>query len=241
MPYILSEVVSTTLPGLWGEGNPYSTEQIYDIAAADPAAPPVNYASHTLKPHSIAHIDFPAHIVRGGATCERYYRENDDACFYGPVTVVRLPGSGWQPANASAETMLWTVSSDELIAGLERASGSSSIPDKLFLTADEAPRTRQGMHDPAYVLVLGEEAARMLVSNPGFNAFGTSWKSSDFQPGSRERPIHKILLKQAVLYECLKLDHVPEGQYFLSGYPLPLEGASESPVVPVLFEQHELK
>ncbi|MCB0346687.1 MAG: hypothetical protein KDD66_16345, partial [Bdellovibrionales bacterium] len=118
--------------------------------------------------------------------------------------------------------------------------GVDKIPEKLFLTAESAPLNELGMHDPNYILVLEPDAARYLTSFDKFNAYGTSWKSSDFEPGSRERPVHKILLKQALLFECLKLDHVPEGRYYLSAFALPLEGSSESPVTPVLYSAEEL-
>jgi len=67
-----------------------------------------------------------------------------------------------------------------------------------------------------------------------------SRKSSNFKPGSRERPIHKTLLKSANIFECLHLVEVPEGNYFFTGFPLPLEAASESPVCPVLFKKSEI-
>ncbi len=241
MPYILSNIVDTSVPGLWGEGEAYVRESIYDINSDDPQLPPVNYDSHLLKPHSIAHIDAPAHIIPGAPTCEHFYKSNRNKCFYGPVCVLRLAGSAWTQVEGMDGIRLWRVSVQELAESIERVTGGQSIPTKVFITADEVPCNRHGFHDPNYVLVLEEEAAKLLVANPNFNAYGTSWKSSDFQPGSRERPIHKILLSQAVLFECLKLDHVPEGRYFLNGFPLPLAGASESPVVPVLFEAHELK
>jgi arylformamidase len=67
-----------------------------------------------------------------------------------------------------------------------------------------------------------------------------TWKSSDYKPGSAERPIHKTLFKKAVILECLNLSEVPEGMYFLNAFPLRIEGASESPACPVLFTKNEL-
>lgn len=95
-------------------------------------------------------------------------------------------------------------------------------------------------HDPQFALTLSAEAAEWLASNPKFSAYGTSWKSTDFQPVSRERPIHKIFLKSAIIYECLELTGVPDGEYFLSAFPLPLKGATESLVCPVLFTFDEI-
>ncbi|MGF2075278.1 hypothetical protein, partial [Enterococcus casseliflavus] len=50
----------------------------------------------------------------------------------------------------------------------------------------------------------------------------------------------RLLLPRAAVFECLDLRAVPEGRYFLSAFPLPLAGASESPVCPVLFTAAEL-
>lgn len=240
MPYILSPIIHTELPGLWGEGSSYERRNIYDVNSIDPKLPPVNYDAHTLKPHSISHIDFPLHVLPGGSTCDRYFEGGKQSAFYGPVLVVQLDGAKWTATSKVPGHYLWEVGLEELKTALLRVSGVAEVPSKLFLTARDVPLTPDGFHDPRYVLVLSEAAAEWLVSNPGFNAYGTSWKSSDFKPGSRERPIHKILLRQAVLFECLKLDCVPEGKYFLSGFPLPLRGASESPCCAVLFTAAEL-
>jgi len=103
------------------------------------------------------------------------------------------------------------------------------------------PKNNDGYHDPNYVLTLGQEAADWLISSKDFNFYGTSWKSSDYTPGSTERPIHKTLFKQAVIAECLDLEAVPSGDYFIVAYPLRIKDSSESPVTPVLFTYDELK
>lgn len=238
MPYVLSPIISKTMAGLWGEGGVYSTENIYEIESGSSELPPVHYDAHTLKPHSIPHVDAPGHIITDGKTTDSFFRE-DCSPFFGPVTVVHLDGAPWENSSDSGAS-LWRVSAQELASGLSRVTGSEQLPDKLFLSVKGVPINEFGFHDPSYVLVLSSEAAELLVSNKNFNAFGTSWKSSDYEPGSRERPVHKILLQQALLYECLRLDHVSEGQYFLSAFPLALEGSTESPVTPVLFEASEL-
>jgi kynurenine formamidase len=80
-----------------------------------------------------------------------------------------------------------------------------------------------------------------LVESGNFKAYGTSWKSTDFQPGKRERPIHKIFLsRQITIFECLNLSSVAAGEYILFGFPLPMKGATESPVCPLLFTFEEL-
>jgi kynurenine formamidase len=74
------------------------------------------------------------------------------------------------------------------------------------------------------------EAAKYLTSLPKFNLSGTSWKPTDYQPGSPLRPIHNEIFKKALILEYLNLNSVPEGEYFINCFPLNLKGASESPV-----------
>lgn len=236
MPHILSGPIHVDLPGLWGEGAPYSTTIIYDIASGD--FPPVHYQSHTLKPHSIPHIDAPGHIIENAETVEKLFQSERQKSFYGPVLVISLEGNNWKKIDD--KNFLWEVSKEELQSKVKKLSGKEYPSDKLIITPKDCPLTKDGFHDSSYVFVLSEAAAKWLVSNPNFNALGTSWKSSDFKPGSRERPIHKILLKQAVLFEQLKLAGVPEGEYFFSAFPLYLKDATESPVTPVLFSKDEL-
>jgi len=240
MPYVLSGIIHEKLPGLWGEGNPYSAEIICDIKSKDPGKPPVNALSHTLKPHSLTHIDAASHIVRGGRDVEGYFSPDNFNCFFGPVLHVKLRGAKWKAQNEAPNLHIWRVTAEELATEIKRVSGKASLPDKVIITSENQPLNQFGYHDPNYVLVLEPKAAELLISNPRFNAFGTSWKSSDFEPGSRERPIHKILLSKAVLYEYLVTWHVPEGEYYLVGFPLLIRGASEAPVTPVLFEKNEL-
>lgn len=241
MPYVIAPMINKALPGLWFEGNPYDYKNIYDINSEDPKAPPVNYNSYTIKPHSVAHIDAPSHVIRGGMNADDYYLQNKLGGFWGRVLVVRLKGNAFKEVPGMKGVSLWEVSLSELKTSIREANnGSETIPDRLILTLDNYPENDLGLHDPNKVLVLDQEAAAYLVSNPKFVMYGTSWKSSDFKPGSRERPIHKTLLAQACVFECLDLKIVPQGEYFLCAFPLPLAGASESPVCPVLFEADEL-
>lgn len=236
MPYVLSPPIHTRLPGLWGEGAPYESGVIYDIESTRAGDPPVQYNSHLLKPHSIPHIDAEQHIIPGGKTIDAYFEASHLASFYGATTVVKLEGDRWE---REGDVYLWRVGLEELQTSVSRVNGSL-MPEKLFIAPAQVPVTQDGFHDARYVFVLSVEAAEWLVSAGHFNGFGTSWKSSDYEPGSRERPVHKVLLRQAVLFEQLKLDSVPEGEYWLSAFPIYLAGASESPVTPVLFTKDEL-
>jgi kynurenine formamidase len=131
----------------------------------------------------------------------------------------------------------WIISRQEIE---DKVSIQKTIPNKILISTDFYPLNNDGYHDPNYVLTLSQEAADYLISLKEFHLYGTSWKSSDYNSGRTERPIHNTLFKKAGILENLDLKNVPEGIYFIAAFPLPLEEASESPVVPVLFTKEEL-
>ncbi len=241
MPYILSPIVSKSFKGLWGEGCPYESSVIYDIHQQSEKSPPIHYESHTLKPHSLPHLDAPGHIFENGKTVDSYFREKNFSAFYGKVTVVRLKGNKYQALESNPALSVWRVSQSELKEAVLRIS--SKAPSRILLTSEEYPEDENGNHDSSKVLVLTESAANWLIeANPKFCLYGTSWKSTDFQPNSKERPIHKIIFNHdAAIFECLDLKSVPEGIYYWFAFPLPLEGATESPVCPVLLTESEFQ
>ena len=237
MPYILAPTIRKNMPGLWREGAPYSSEVIYDICSTDAQSPPVHYESHLIKPHSICHYDAPGHVLPGGETIDQLL-EGKPAIFFGPTLVVRLKSPRFLPANTTGGISHWLVGKEDLRSAIAKLTPNHH-PEKVFLTFENAPRDFYASNEQAITLSL--EAVEWLTSEPSFNLFGTVWKSTDFQPGSRERPIHRTLFRQAGIIECLDLTGVPEGQYFLSAFPIPLAGATESPVCPVLFRADELR
>ncbi|MGZ3775639.1 MAG: cyclase family protein [Pseudobdellovibrionaceae bacterium] len=239
MPYVLSPIISCRLPGLWGEGSAYSTDKIYDLD--DPKSPPVRYQAHTIKPHSVPHLDAPAHILKNGPSVDWFYKSNFLEGFYGDVVVIRLKGDSFAPTSVP-HVSLWEVSIEELKNAIQKVVKDGSLPNRLLVTVDSYPEDSYGHHDPNRVLVLSEQAAEWLVQeNNNFKMYGTSWKSSDYRPNSSERLVHKIFMSRNIaIFECLNLRDVPEGIYFWTAFPLPLEGASESPVCPVLFTVDEI-
>ncbi|MFG1492014.1 hypothetical protein [Halobacteriovorax sp. ZH4_bin.1] len=232
MPYILSPIITESMPGMWFEGQGYKRENIYSMN--DPKGPPVNYDAHLLKPHSLTHMEAQSHTMKDGMSVDDYFKKQINS-FFGPVTVVKLKGQNWKPVEGLDGVFHWEVSLSELKEELR-----DEMPNKLILTVKDMPINESQLHDPNYVLTLSQESADYLLQNPNFNMYGTSWKSSDFNPGSRNRPIHNTLFKQAAIFENLKLHDVPAGKYFFSGFPLPLHLASESPVCPVLFTKEEI-
>lgn len=105
------------------------------------------------------------------------------------------------------------VTAEEIKICLKRLEVHTSI-SKLLLTTEFYPVNDFGYDHPNYVLTLSQEAADFLISYEGFNLYGTSWKSSDFNPGKAERPIHDTLFKQALILENLDLKDVPEGEFY---------------------------
>jgi arylformamidase len=228
MPYILSPNIQIDSLGMWGEGHAYTKKSIYSVDST----PPVNYDEHILRPHSLTHLETPAHTIKDGKRLEHFYN-TDLSYFYGPTLVIRLKGDKYVK---DGNIHHWIISRAEL----EEALKPYIVPTKVLITTDTYPVNKNGYHDPNYVLTLSLEAAQLLVDLPGFNLYGNSWKSSDFRPGSRERPIHNKIFEKGLILENLNLRIVPEGVYFMCAFPLPLVDASESPVVPVLFSKNEL-
>lgn len=228
MPYILSPLITERSQGMWFEGNAYAKNNNYSIQ--DVKLPPVNYDQHLINSHSLTHIEAPKHVDNNGKTVDEYFLGN---YFYGKCVVVRLKGNHYKEVGEGIYH--WEVSLKELQSAL-----NDKVPKKLLLTTDEYKKNNDGFHDPNFVLTLSQEASDWLVESSEFNLYGTSWKSSDFLPGSSERPIHKTLFKQAIILENLDLENVPEGEYLLNCYPIRIKGASESPVTPVLFTKEEL-
>lgn len=231
MPYIISPLIKLGSRGEWFEGTAYEKENLYRIEEGK--MPPVNYDKHILKPHSLTHVETPLHTQKNGCGVDHYFKSNVNH-FYGKCVVVKFPNSGWRELDSDLKQRI--IQRDEL----EQKLQSYSNVQKVLISIENIPENEFGYHDPSLVLTLSLEAAEYLTSLSGFNLFGTSWKSTDFMPGSPERPIHNEIFKKAIILEYINLNGVPEGEYFINCFPLNLEGASESPVSAVLFESEDL-
>ncbi len=172
MPYILSPLITEDTDSMWFEDSVYSKERVYSISPG--AKPPVNYDKHIINSHSLTHIEAPKHVVNDGKTVDEYFNTSH---FFGSCTVIKLEGNNYK--NIGNGVFHWAVSLSELKAVL-----NNKIPKKLLVTTKEYPKNKDGYHDPNYVLTLSLEAAQWLISSSDFNLYGTSWKSSDYSPGS---------------------------------------------------------
>ena len=231
MPYILSPKINHGSSPMWMEGPAYEKKMIYSITSGK--LPPVNYDEHVLRPHSLTHFETPAHTKADGKRLDSFY--DDLNYFFGTALVIKLQGNSYQPKGNGIYH--WEISREEIESKINKHKKTQK---KILISTDFYPLNSDGYHDPNYVLTLSQEAADYLISLDGFHLYGTSWKSSDFNPGRPERPIHNTLFKKAGILENLNLKQVPEGIYFIAAFPLPLGEASESPVVPVLFTMEEL-
>ena len=234
MPYVLSPLISEGSPGMWNEGSAYLKKSIYSIKSGK--LPPVNYDEHTIRSHSMTHIETPAHTMKDGRKLDSYFNLNKHH-FYGKTLVLKLVGNKY--VDVGKGIFHWVISLSDIKNRLD-SLGVTNLGPKVLISSLFCPLNKEGFHDPNYVLTLSQEAADFLISSPSFDLYGTSWKSSDFNPGSFERPIHNTIFKKALILENLNLKDVPEGIYFMTAFPLPFKDASESPVVPVLFTQEEL-
>lgn len=233
MPYFIGQHITEEIDGLWGEGKPYEKKSIYQI---ETSPPPVNYDLHLIKSHSLTHIESPRHTQKEGKTVDQYF--DNLSSFWGRTNVLKLKGDKYKKIDKNL--YLWEVQVEELKEAFLENNIQENRLEKLLLTTNNYYTDKNGYHDSNKILILSLKAAEFLVSLDKFNLYGTSWKSSDYQPGKSIRPIHNKLFEKALIMECLNLKGVPAGEYFLSAFPLPIKNASESPVTPVLFEKNEI-
>ncbi|MDX9789438.1 MAG: hypothetical protein RBT61_01270 [Candidatus Kapabacteria bacterium] len=227
MIYVIGNKIHKNTPGLWGEGEAYVRNEIY--RKVENKLPPVNYDGHHIKPHSLTHAESAKHTSNQGRTVDMMIKDNPEY-FYGECLLVKLESDYVEIAEGIYKKEIGT---DELKQKINELN-NGVIPRKILITSHDYKRNYIGYHDPSYILVLSRAAAEFLTGDSELHLYGTSWKSSDYQPNSIERPIHDILLSKGVIFELLDLYDVPEGKYIFSGMPLYIENSSESPVTPIL-------
>jgi hypothetical protein len=240
MPYVLTPIIEEDFEGLWNEGAPYQRTCIYKIQ--NDKLPSVNYDEHRLKPHSLPHAEGSRHTQEFGHTIDYYFKNAKDS-FFGECLLLKFKNPKFVKVESLQGVFHWEITEEELRMKLFSLVKKTYSLKKIAITIDDEilPRNARDLHDQNYVVTLSIDAANFLISFKEFNAYLTSWKSSDFKPGKKERPVHDILFQKAVIFEYLNFVGVPEGKYFFNGFPLPLKNASESPCCPVFFEPGELK
>ena len=228
MPFSLCRPIRVSRQAQWGEGPPYETMAVY---RAGPTEPPVHYDTHVLRPHSLCHAETLKHVDSSGPGIEEWCDDQSIDLWFGPVVVLKVRSPQW----VKSEAMHVHTISQSALTEMLRLLGIQGVPRRLLISCDPMPKDTDGYHSAQYALVFDLDAAQWLAQQDQSLLVGTSYRSLDFQPGSRERPIHRTLLARGVALELLDLDRVPEGHYILASLPIPLAGGSESLVSPVLF------
>jgi kynurenine formamidase len=235
VPYILSPNIRDNSPGMWNEGNAFCRKTIYSLN--DSNSPPVNYEEYIFRSHSLTHMESPLHTQLEGKSLD-YFINNKPEYFFGRTLLIKLEGFKYEKIND--EIYHWEISKKEIEDKIIKLS-KGNFPGKVLITSEEYPENNFGFHDPNYVLTLSKEAAEYLTSFKNFHLYGNSWKSTDFSQGKRDRPIHNIIFSKGLILENLKLKNVPEGNYFINTFPIPIVNSSESPVIPVLYNYDEIQ
>jgi arylformamidase len=91
---------------MWMEGPAYEKKSIYKIEGTK--FPPVNYDEHVLRPHSLTHVETPAHTIKDGATLETFGMEY----FFGRTQVIRLKGNRYRELGGGL--FHWVIDVSEL-------------------------------------------------------------------------------------------------------------------------------
>jgi arylformamidase len=232
MPFWLCRPLGTNRAGLWGEGAPYTQSPIYQ---AKPDQPPVFYDRHHLALHSFCHVESLKHVDPSGAAVDRWGGDDSRELFWGSATVVKIQNPAWEQVGSG---ILYRVTVKDLEMSWSRM-GLRKAPCRMFIAPENYPVDEAAYHRSDAAFVLSESACAYWLRGLARPLLGTSYRSIDFEPGSRLRPIHQMVLKNGAAMELLDLQSVPEGQYILASQPIPLVGASETLVAPVLWTRDE--
>lgn len=170
-----------------------------------------NLSALRMGMHTSTHIDAPLHFIAGGADVVASSLDK----FIGFAKVFNI------------HTEKCIKASD--LSGLNIQSG-----DIVLFKTSNSSLDMTGTFCKEFVY-LDESAARWLVDRQ-VATVGIDYASiEDYY--SENAVVHKLLLGNGiVIIEGLRLNDVPEGEYFLSCAPLKIEGAEASPVRAVLVE-----
>lgn len=165
----------------------------------------------TLGSHCGTHVDAPKHMIPGGASVDQMPLE----CFYGPCRVITLPAA---------------VISEKMIIDANIRDG-----ERILLRTDpKGQYAASGRFNPS---VLSMRAAQVLAEKKlcllGIDA--PTVENMEICDGE----VHRTLLRAGVvILEGLCLDHVSDGEYILSAFPLSLPHENGSPCRAILIQNH---
>ncbi len=184
-------------------GDPiFSSETLMDVGKGNP---------YTLRHfhfgnHTGTHIDFPAHVIKGGKCSSDFPLEY----LMGKGRIVEISDNGHVTIEHIEE------------AGIKR-------DEIVFFKTNN---TRQGLHSKAYTkefVAIEADAARVLAEI-GVKIVGIDYLSVD-RYEDESLSTHKALLSNDILViENASLADIPAGEYFISIAPLKVNAADGLPV-----------
>lgn len=177
-------------------------ETISDVAKGDT----FTLRHYHFGNHTGTHIDFPAHIIKGGKCSSDYSLEY----LMGDGRVVEIPDDG------------------HVTVAHVKAAGIKRGEIVFFKTSN----TRRKLHSKPYTsdFVAIEDDAAIALATIGVKMVGIDYLSVD-KYEEEELPTHHALLGNGVLVvENVDLDGVPAGEYHISVAPLRVKHADGLPV-----------
>lgn len=170
-----------------------------------------NLSQLTMGSHTGTHVDPPAHYIQGGPTVEMLPLER----LMGPCVVLDLRGC-------------------RRIGRAELAAAGLAGQRRVLLRTDNGDLLEQGVFAKSYA-ALSEAGARFLLE-AGVELLGVDYLTPE-DHADGDSPLHRLLLGAGVIIvECLRLGHVPPGDYELICLPLPVQGGDGAPARVVLRE-----
>jgi arylformamidase len=159
--------------------------------------------------HTATHIDSPLHFIRNGASIDR-------------IELVRFCGR----CRVFDSTGKKYISADD-ISGL-----NIEKDDAVLFKTDNSRLTLEMPFECEFVYV--DASAAEYLAEKGIKALGIDYLSIDKYRSPGHKAHHILLQKGIILIEGLDLSLADEGEYFITYFPLKIEGAEASPVRAVL-------
>lgn len=215
MPIIdISPVVRASTP-VWPGDTPFRLGSTWSIDAGDT----VTVGNVVTTTHVGAHIDAPAHVLRGAPAI---LDTPLDACV-GPCVVLDVSGLVDRGARPHAQPEL------DAVRARCAALGITGRIERLLLRHAATPNERWDEDLPG----VAPEVMRWFAEQGGL-LMGIDIASFD-PADSTELACHRVgIASGVVLLEGLDLTAAPEGRAELIALPLPWDGADASPVRAVL-------